>query len=521
VRREQRSAPPAVRLALVSLSGMAVLLAGAASADADTGPALPSADQVAGARAAVMDTAGHVADLDAQLSTWRERVAALQDAAAVAGMAENGARIALERCSTESADAHARADAALAEADAASFALSRYAADVYQRGSGVGGELDAFLSVDGPQGVLDRVAGLEAVGDERARITREAAATQLLARSLQRAAAEAEVRQAAAASTAAAASRTAASDAERAAREATRVQAQQQAAIQQLAVLKNISVEVENQRQVGLAAQEQARRADAARVAGAAAAAAAAQQSADRAAAQRAAAAAAEQSARSAREVAAAEAARRAADEAARQAVLQASLAPKPTPAAVVPVPAAAPPVAAPPVAAPPPPAPPAAAPPAAAPPAAAPPPAPAPLPPAPAPKPPPPVPAPPSPAPPAPAPTAPAPPPAPAPLPPPPAPAPTPAPPPPAPPTAPINLANAGMWDLIAQCESSGNWHINTGNGYYGGLQFDSRTWLGAGGADFAQRADLATREQQITVANRVYAQRGLSPWSCGYVAR
>ncbi len=55
------------------------------------------------------------------------------------------------------------------------------------------------------------------------------------------------------------------------------------------------------------------------------------------------------------------------------------------------------------------------------------------------------------------------------------------------------LNLANAPMWDHIAQCESSGNWHINTGNGYYGCLQFDSRTWLGAGGADFAPSADLS----------------------------
>ncbi len=55
------------------------------------------------------------------------------------------------------------------------------------------------------------------------------------------------------------------------------------------------------------------------------------------------------------------------------------------------------------------------------------------------------------------------------------------------------LNLANAPMWDHIAQCESSGNWRINTGNGYYGCPQFDSRTWLGAGGADFAPRADLS----------------------------
>ena len=82
------------------------------------------------------------------------------------------------------------------------------------------------------------------------------------------------------------------------------------------------------------------------------------------------------------------------------------------------------------------------------------------------------------------------------------------------------INLANAAMWDRIAECESSGNWSINTGNGYYGGLQFDIRTWLGAGGGDFASRADLASRAEQITVANRVYADRGLQPWGCAHAA-
>jgi uncharacterized protein YabE (DUF348 family) len=82
------------------------------------------------------------------------------------------------------------------------------------------------------------------------------------------------------------------------------------------------------------------------------------------------------------------------------------------------------------------------------------------------------------------------------------------------------LNLANAAMWDRIAQCESGGNWHINTGNGYYGGLQFAQSTWLANGGADFAARADLASREQQITVANRLYAKSGLAPWGCAGAA-
>ena len=82
------------------------------------------------------------------------------------------------------------------------------------------------------------------------------------------------------------------------------------------------------------------------------------------------------------------------------------------------------------------------------------------------------------------------------------------------------INLARSAMWDRIAQCESGGRWNINTGNGYYGGLQFDYSTWLSVNGDDFASRADRASRAEQITVANRLYAKRGLQPWGCRHAA-
>lgn len=82
------------------------------------------------------------------------------------------------------------------------------------------------------------------------------------------------------------------------------------------------------------------------------------------------------------------------------------------------------------------------------------------------------------------------------------------------------INLARAAMWDRIAQCESSGNWSINTGNGYYGGLQFSISSWLANGGDDFASRPDLASRAEQITIANRYYEKAGLSPWGCAHAA-
>jgi hypothetical protein len=70
------------------------------------------------------------------------------------------------------------------------------------------------------------------------------------------------------------------------------------------------------------------------------------------------------------------------------------------------------------------------------------------------------------------------------------------------------------GVWDRLAQCESSGNWAINTGNGFYGGLQFLQATWDGFGGGSFAPRADLASREQQIIVAERVRSRQGWGAW-------
>ncbi|WP_245827978.1 resuscitation-promoting factor [Sinomonas mesophila] len=74
-------------------------------------------------------------------------------------------------------------------------------------------------------------------------------------------------------------------------------------------------------------------------------------------------------------------------------------------------------------------------------------------------------------------------------------------------------------MWEAIAQCESGGRWNINTGNGYYGGLQFDIPSWLANGGGQYAPNASLATKEQQIAVANTYYDKAGLAPWGCRHV--
>jgi hypothetical protein len=73
---------------------------------------------------------------------------------------------------------------------------------------------------------------------------------------------------------------------------------------------------------------------------------------------------------------------------------------------------------------------------------------------------------------------------------------------------------APASTWDRLAGCESGGNWSINTGNGFYGGLQFTASTWRAFGGTAYASRADLASRSQQIAVAQRVLAVQGWKAW-------
>jgi hypothetical protein len=70
--------------------------------------------------------------------------------------------------------------------------------------------------------------------------------------------------------------------------------------------------------------------------------------------------------------------------------------------------------------------------------------------------------------------------------------------------------VENGEVWDRLAQCEANGDWHINTGNGYSGGLQFHPGTWLAMGGGQYAPYAYLATREQQIAVGEQVLAAAG-----------
>lgn len=75
-------------------------------------------------------------------------------------------------------------------------------------------------------------------------------------------------------------------------------------------------------------------------------------------------------------------------------------------------------------------------------------------------------------------------------------------------------SAAPVSTWDAVAQCESGGNWAINTGNGYYGGLQFSQSTWAAEGGTAYAGQADQASKDQQIAIAEKTLADQGWVAW-------
>ena len=79
---------------------------------------------------------------------------------------------------------------------------------------------------------------------------------------------------------------------------------------------------------------------------------------------------------------------------------------------------------------------------------------------------------------------------------------------------TAPAHAASDDTWNRLAQCESGGNWRINTGNGYYGGVQFSLGSWNAVGGNRYAPRPDLASRTQQVAAAERLLAIQGWGAW-------
>ncbi len=414
--------PPRRRLAILlrpltaAVCGLALVATITSSASADRDPT-PTADQVTAAQSAVTTAQATAQSIDARLTAARDAVATAQAEAAEADMASHGADALLARATQEASDARTAADAARQHADDASFLLSLLAAEAYQQGGGMV-QLDALLGGDGPQAVLDRAAGLEAVAAERVHAATDADSARLLADSLGQAATEAEQRRTDSAAEARSAAAEAQQNAQHLTAQLAALQAESTELVAQLATLRQTSAALEQARQDGLAAQEQARRDEDARQAGIRAAAEAARQEAEHQAAQKAQAEAAERAATTARQAAAAAAAAK---------------------AAAPPKPVTTPPVT-----------------------------------------------------------------------------TPTPPTPPPATGKPPLNLAMADMWDRIAWCESGQRWHLNLGSGYYGGLQFNMDAWRIAAGFDFAPRPDLASREEQITAANRLYAKLGLKPWTC-----
>ncbi|WP_189766577.1 transglycosylase family protein, partial [Streptomyces xanthochromogenes] len=81
---------------------------------------------------------------------------------------------------------------------------------------------------------------------------------------------------------------------------------------------------------------------------------------------------------------------------------------------------------------------------------------------------------------------------------------------------SAPANAASVETWDKVAQCESTGNWQIDTGNGYYGGLQISLATWNAFGGQAYAAYPHQATKKQQILIAEKILAGQGAGAWGC-----
>ena len=247
-----------VGAAMSLIATMAVGTAIAATAEPSPKPVYPSKSQVDKAKAAVTSTAGRISQLDADYASASARLAQVQDQAATANEAYNGARYELDQRTAEATAAKKRAADAQRRADAASLVVRQYAATVYQEGGSLG-SLEAYLSATGPQDLMDRAAALEAVGDARARTLEQASATSVVADTMRRQAALAEQQQAAAAKAAQTARDTAKAKAEQAQAAATQIKAQQSHLVTQLATLRKTSVDLEKQRQDGLAAAAAAR----------------------------------------------------------------------------------------------------------------------------------------------------------------------------------------------------------------------------------------------------------------------
>ncbi len=289
----RRAVRRTLRWAVSGCAAAALVGTSIASAAADPTPVVPSAAQVAAAQAAAASAATQASVIDAELAAARATLQDQQERAGAAAEEYNRTAEELDEAIAQSTEATTKALAAAVAADEATLALSRYAAEVFQSGGGLG-QLDVFFGAGGPGLTLERAAGLEAVGEERARVMREATEARRARDIAQR-------------------------DNDAAAAAAASVATRQEQALAQLATLRNTSVELERQRQDGLAAIEAARIAEEARRK---AAEEAARKAAEEAAARK---AAEEAAARKAAE----EAARKKAEEDAKKAASSPTTAPK------------------------------------------------------------------------------------------------------------------------------------------------------------------------------------------------
>jgi len=259
------STPKPTRFQLVIAAGTAFVFAATMpglSARAD--PVYPSAGQVSAARAAVGDKAARIAVVEGQLKVSNARLADVQRTAEVAAEKYNLARLLVVQRTEAAKAAQQRAAAAQKVADIASDKLGQFAAATYRQGGNLG-QLEAFLSANGPQDVLERAAGIALITDIRNRIMQDASASSVVAGVLRRQAAEALAQQLAAEQVARSARAAAQAQVQRAAAETARIATLQTQMITQLAVLRNTSITLERERQAGIEAEAQRRAAAAAR----------------------------------------------------------------------------------------------------------------------------------------------------------------------------------------------------------------------------------------------------------------
>ena len=246
--------PLAVRLTIGGLCALALATGPIAAATAKPDPVFPSQHQVDAAKAKVASTADQVATLTAQYQAASVQLDNVQEAAAAAGEAYNGAKLLLDQRSAAAATAAAAASSAAASADEAQKAIRQFAALAYQQDGSLA-NVSAFMSASGPQDMIDRATALDTMGDVRTAAYAKADAASQNAAAAKRNSALAAAQQKEAADQAAMALSDAQAKADAAAAEAAAIQTHQAQMATQLASLQKTSVQVEQARQAGLRAE--------------------------------------------------------------------------------------------------------------------------------------------------------------------------------------------------------------------------------------------------------------------------